>query len=162
MIVKISYAARVARFGLLRAVGALARTPTKRGALEDRKLKGLVEYIHSSFTLRLTGFVGRLRRLLIRLSRYGRKSDSQTVEVHDEVHAGPLPTGRNLLCGDSCAPGCSRANHPGYGNVPEGIGAANPRQILGGVGCDVQVDSPRACGPALGSGHDIRGAFTKL
>ena len=62
----------------------------------------------------------------------------------------------------SCAPDCSRASHPGYGDVPEGIGAASPRRILGGVGCDVQVDSPRACGPALGSGHDIRGAFTKL
>ena len=52
------YAARNCRFDLLRAAGALARRLTKWGAVEDRKLRRLMEYIHSSHDLQLTGVVG--------------------------------------------------------------------------------------------------------
>ena len=52
------YAARMARPDLLRAVGQLARHLTKWGRWEDRKLRRLVEYIHSSHSQRMVGFIG--------------------------------------------------------------------------------------------------------
>ena len=58
VIMKTMYAAPNWRCNLLSAVGALARRLTKRGALESRKPRQPVEYIHSSHNLQLTGFVG--------------------------------------------------------------------------------------------------------
>ena len=58
VIMTIMYAARTARFDLLRAVAHLARRSTMWGKLEDRNLRKLVECIHSTYDLRLTGFVG--------------------------------------------------------------------------------------------------------
>ena len=52
------YAARMARLDLLRAIGHLARKLTQWIGLEDKKLRKIIEYIHSSYDLRLTGFVG--------------------------------------------------------------------------------------------------------
>lgn len=56
-IMTIMHAARMARFDLLRAVCHLVRRLTKWTGLED-KLRKIIEYIHSSYGLRLTGFVG--------------------------------------------------------------------------------------------------------
>ena len=57
IIMAIMYAARMARFDLLRAVGHLARKLTKWTDLEDKKLRRIVEYIHSTYDVRLTGFI---------------------------------------------------------------------------------------------------------
>eukprot|EP00972_Heterocapsa_arctica_P034154 5027856-Heterocapsa_arctica.AAC.1 len=55
---KILYAARLARFDLLRAVCLLATCVTKWTSECDRKLHRLVYYIHSSKHLRMIGWVG--------------------------------------------------------------------------------------------------------
>eukprot|EP00972_Heterocapsa_arctica_P047067 6944268-Heterocapsa_arctica.AAC.1 len=55
---KILYGARLARFDLLRAVGALATNITKWDSGRDRMLHRLVCYVHSSLNLKLRGYVG--------------------------------------------------------------------------------------------------------
>ena len=55
---KILYAARMARFDLLRAVCGLAQFITRGGDECDRKLFRLVCYINSTFELRMTGWAG--------------------------------------------------------------------------------------------------------
>eukprot|EP00972_Heterocapsa_arctica_P031557 4647733-Heterocapsa_arctica.AAC.1 len=55
---KILYAARLARFDLLRAVCHPATFVTKWTSECDRKLHRLVCYIHSSKHLRMIGWVG--------------------------------------------------------------------------------------------------------
>ena len=55
---KILYAARYARFDLPRAVCYLAQYITKWDDLCDKRLYRLVCYIHSTYHLRLTGWMG--------------------------------------------------------------------------------------------------------
>ena len=58
VLMKVLYAARMARFDLLRAVGALATKITKWDELCDRRLYRLMCYIQSSLHLRLVSWVG--------------------------------------------------------------------------------------------------------
>ena len=55
---KALHAARYARFDLLRAVCYLAQYITKWDEACDKRLYRLVCYIHSTYHLRLTGWVG--------------------------------------------------------------------------------------------------------
>jgi hypothetical protein len=55
---KVLYAARMARFDLLRAVGALACCVTKWDALCDKRLHRLMCYVHHTLHLRMVGWVG--------------------------------------------------------------------------------------------------------
>eukprot|EP00972_Heterocapsa_arctica_P074399 10979539-Heterocapsa_arctica.AAC.1 len=59
---KILDGARLARFDLLRAVGALATKITKWDSRCDRMLHRLVCYIHSSLYLKLREYVGEFGR----------------------------------------------------------------------------------------------------
>eukprot|EP00972_Heterocapsa_arctica_P066414 9800358-Heterocapsa_arctica.AAC.1 len=61
---KILYGARLARFDLLRAMGALATNITMWDSRCDRMLHRLVCYVHSSFYLKLRGYVGDSANLL--------------------------------------------------------------------------------------------------
>ena len=58
IIMKVFYAARVARYDLLRAVGNLARYITKWTPECDRRLHHLMCYIKSSLKHRMVGWVG--------------------------------------------------------------------------------------------------------
>ena len=58
VLMKILYAARYARFDLLRAVCALAQQVSKWDRLCDLKLYRLMCYIHQSISLRMTGWIG--------------------------------------------------------------------------------------------------------
>ena len=51
------YAARMARFDLLRAVGHLARRMTKWDKLESKRLREIIECMHRTYELRLKGFI---------------------------------------------------------------------------------------------------------
>ena len=67
---KILYAARMARFDLLRAMCALACMVTKWTPACDRALLRLVCYIHSSNDVRLFGWVGARAQWDFHLSVY--------------------------------------------------------------------------------------------
>ena len=58
VLMKVLYAARMARFDLLRAVGALAGCITKWDAACDRRLHRLMCYVHHTLHLRMVGWVG--------------------------------------------------------------------------------------------------------
>ena len=58
VLMKILYAARYARHDLLRAVCYLAQFITKWNEQCDRRLYRLVSYIHSTYHIRMTGWVG--------------------------------------------------------------------------------------------------------
>jgi len=58
ILMKVLYAARYARMGLLRAVCALAQQVTKWDRQCDMKLYRLMCYIHSSYHVRMTGWIG--------------------------------------------------------------------------------------------------------
>ena len=81
ILMNILYAARMARFDLLKAVSALAKCVTKWSTNCDKRLHRLVCYIHSSLDLYLRGHIGD-RRSDLKLSLYsdadfaGDKSDS--------------------------------------------------------------------------------------
>ena len=55
---KLLYAARIARFDLLRSIKSLARNVTKWTVDDDAKLYHLMCYVNSSLTKRMTGWVG--------------------------------------------------------------------------------------------------------
>ena len=55
---KLLYAARIARFDLLRSINSLARNVTKWTVDDDAKLYHLMCYVNSSLTKRMTGWVG--------------------------------------------------------------------------------------------------------
>ena len=55
---KVLYGARMARFDLLKAVCSLACCVTKWDLGCDRKLHRLMCYIHSTLSLRMTGWIG--------------------------------------------------------------------------------------------------------
>ena len=57
MIMTIMYAAKMARFDFLKPVRHLARKMTKWTDQGERKLKKIIEYMHSIYELRPTGFV---------------------------------------------------------------------------------------------------------
>ena len=57
VLMSVLYAARMARFDLLRAVGALAAKVTKRDSNCDKQLHRLMRYIHSSLHLRQVGWI---------------------------------------------------------------------------------------------------------
>ena len=58
VLMKILYAARMARFDLLKAVCTLASEISKWTAESDRKLHRLVSYINSTLHVKMTGWVG--------------------------------------------------------------------------------------------------------
>ena len=58
VLMKVLYAARYARFDLLRAVCYLAQFITKWDEKCDKRLYRLMAYIHSSYHLRMTGWIG--------------------------------------------------------------------------------------------------------
>ena len=60
VLMKILYAARMARFGLLRAANSLACFITKWTPECDRRLHRLVSYTHSTKHYRMVGWVGGL------------------------------------------------------------------------------------------------------
>ena len=55
---KLLYAARIARFDLLRSIKSLARNVTKWTVDDDAKLYHLMCYVNSNLTKRMTGWVG--------------------------------------------------------------------------------------------------------
>ena len=55
---KLLYAARIARFDLLRSINSLARNVTKWTVDDDAKLYHLMCYVNSSLSKRMTGWVG--------------------------------------------------------------------------------------------------------
>ena len=58
VLMKLLYAARIARFDLLRSINSLARNVTKWTVDDDAKLYHLMCYVNSSLTKRMTGWVG--------------------------------------------------------------------------------------------------------
>ena len=58
VLMKVLYAARYARFDLLRAVCALAQQVSKWDRLCDLKLYRLMCYINQSISFRMTGWIG--------------------------------------------------------------------------------------------------------
>ena len=58
VLMKLFYAARLARFDLLRAIANLARYVTKWRPEHDRRLHRLMCYVHSTLSYRQTGWVG--------------------------------------------------------------------------------------------------------
>ena len=58
VLMKLFYAARLARFDLLRAIANLARYVTKWRPEHDRRLHRLMCYVHSTLSFRQTGWVG--------------------------------------------------------------------------------------------------------
>ena len=58
VLMKLLYAARIARFDLLRSINSLARNVTKWTVDDDAKLYQLMCYVNSSLTKRMTGWVG--------------------------------------------------------------------------------------------------------
>ena len=58
VLMKVLYAARMARYDLLRAVGALAACVTKWDANCDKRLHRLMCYVHHTLHLRMVGWVG--------------------------------------------------------------------------------------------------------
>ena len=58
VLMKILYAARLARWDLLRAIGILASRVTKWSRMCDKALHKLVCYVHSSVEMTLAGYVG--------------------------------------------------------------------------------------------------------
>ena len=55
---KLLYAARIARFDLLRAINVLARNVTKWTVADDAKLHHLMCYVHHSADQKMVGWVG--------------------------------------------------------------------------------------------------------
>ena len=58
VLMKLLYAARIARFDLLRSINSLARNVTKWTIDDDAKLYHLMCYVNSSLSKRMTGWVG--------------------------------------------------------------------------------------------------------
>ena len=58
VLMKLLYAARIARFDLLRSINSLARNVTKWTVDDDAKLYHLMCYVNSSLSKRMTGWVG--------------------------------------------------------------------------------------------------------
>ncbi len=58
VLMKVLYAARLARFDLLRATCALAREVTKCNSLCDKKLHRLISYINSTLEVRMYSWCG--------------------------------------------------------------------------------------------------------
>ena len=58
VLMKLIYAARIARFDLLRSINSLARNVTEWTVDDDAKLYHLMCYVNSSLTKRMTGWVG--------------------------------------------------------------------------------------------------------
>ena len=58
VLMKLLYAARIARFDLLRSINSLARNVTKWAVDDDAKLYQLMCYVNSSLTKIMTGWVG--------------------------------------------------------------------------------------------------------
>ena len=58
VLMKLSYAARIARFDLLRSINPLARNVTKWTIEDDAKLYHLMCYVNSSLSKRMIGWVG--------------------------------------------------------------------------------------------------------
>ena len=58
ILMKLLYAARLARFDILKAIGQLAQHISKWTAADDRGLHRLVCYVNSTLDFRLTGWVG--------------------------------------------------------------------------------------------------------
>ena len=58
VLMKLFYAARLARFDLLRAIANLARYVTKWRPEHDRRLHRLMCYVRSSLAYRQTGWIG--------------------------------------------------------------------------------------------------------
>ena len=58
VLMKVFYAARLARFDLLRAVANLARYSTKWTEEHDRRLAKLMQYIKSTLDYRQVGWIG--------------------------------------------------------------------------------------------------------
>ena len=58
VLMKLLYAARIARFDLLRSINALARNVTKWTKDDDARLHHLMCYVNSTLSLKMIGWVG--------------------------------------------------------------------------------------------------------
>ena len=81
---KLLYAARIARFDLLRSINTLARNVTKWSIQDDAKLYHLMCYVNSTLGKRMIGWVGNdMKDLSIALYA---DADFADVHNHCEVH----------------------------------------------------------------------------
>ena len=89
---KVFYAARLARFDLLRAVANLARYSTKWTAEHDRRLAKLMQYIKSTLNYRQVGWIGdpieQLNLHLYADANFGGDRGKSTTGVHLSIE-GP-------------------------------------------------------------------------
>merc|ERR1712051_1014879 len=89
VIMKVFYAARVARYDLLRAIGGLARHITKWTPECDRRLERLMNYVHSTLEYRQVGWVGddigKVNMDLYADANYGKDDGKSTTGVQLHV-----------------------------------------------------------------------------
>ena len=101
VLMKVLYAARYARFELLRAICALAQRVTKWDRECDMKLYRLMSYIQSSLHVRMTGWIGddpsELSLHLFADADFAgcNKTSRSTSGTHLSVLGGLIATGRS-------------------------------------------------------------------
>eukprot|EP00972_Heterocapsa_arctica_P049851 7332686-Heterocapsa_arctica.AAC.1 len=98
VLMKVLYAARLARFDLLKAVANLAKKVTKWDKGGDRMLHRLMYYLNSSLDMRLKGHIGYYPRNLI-IAFYSDANfagDKETSSRRRVVKSGKNPIMRHL------------------------------------------------------------------